>query len=191
MLPVSFDCPFLIVPLVFSHVYLLNIYCNYFANHNILFSDFLFCAHLCIIDNFEVHNVVELYQQLKKTRKQSTHKNDTYILVSAFMVVWLLTPLSTIFQLYRDDQLYWRRSTRRKPPTYRKSPSNLITYCCIEYSSPERELTTLVVIGTDCMGSIYNYPAINTTTVSQLLGKHNILRYLLYFGGRYNISRAA
>jgi len=107
------------------------------------------------------------------------------------MVVWFLTPLSTIFQLYRDDQLYWWRSTRRKPSTYRKSPSNLITYCCIEYSSPERELTTLVVIGTDCMGSIYNYPAINTTTVSQLLGKHNILRYLFYFGGRYNISRAA
>jgi hypothetical protein len=78
-----------------------------------------------------------------------------------------------------------------KTPTCRKSPSNLITYCCIQYSSPERELTMLVVIGTDCMDSKYNYHAINTTTVSHLLGKHNILRYLLYFGGKYNISRAA
>ena len=111
--------------------------------------------------------------------------------LSAFMDVWFLTPLSTIFQLYRDDQLYWWMSTRRKPPTYRKSPSNLITYCCIQYSSPERELTMLVVIGTDCMDSKYNYHAINTTTVSHLLGKHNILKYLLYFGGKYNISRAA
>jgi hypothetical protein len=35
----------------------------------------------------------------------------------------------------------------------RMSPSNLITYCGIQYSSPERELTTLVVLGTDCMDS--------------------------------------
>ena len=50
------------------------------------------------------------------------------------------------------------RSTRRKPPTYRTSPINFITYklyCCIKYTSPWAgfELTTLVVIGTDCKGS--------------------------------------
>ena len=27
---------------------------------------------------------------------------------------------------------------RRKPPTYRKSLTDFITYCCIEYTSPER-----------------------------------------------------
>ena len=41
------------------------------------------------------------------------------------------------------------------------------------------------------MDSNYNYHAINTTTVSHLLGKHNILRYLFYLGGKSNISRAA
>jgi hypothetical protein len=30
-----------------------------------------------------------------------------------------------------------KRSTRRKPPTYRKSLRNFITYCCIAYTSPE------------------------------------------------------
>jgi hypothetical protein len=47
------------------------------------------------------------------------------------------------------------RSTRRKPPTCRKSLTNVIAYCCIKYTSPWHgfELTTLVVIGTDCTGS--------------------------------------
>ena len=34
----------------------------------------------------------------------------------------------------------WNRSTRRKPPTYRKSLTNFITLSCfIEYTSPERD----------------------------------------------------
>ena len=46
-------------------------------------------------------------------------------------------------------------STRKKPPTCCKSLKNYITYICIEYISPlsELELTTLVVIRTDCIGS--------------------------------------
>jgi hypothetical protein len=42
------------------------------------------------------------------------------------------------------------RSTRRKPPTCRKSLTNFITYSCIEYISSWTgfEITTYVVIGT-------------------------------------------
>ena len=55
---------------------------------------------------------------------------------------------------------------RRKPSTCRKSLTNLITYC-IEYTSPWAglELTTLVVICTDCIWSHKsNYHMITTTT---------------------------
>jgi hypothetical protein len=47
------------------------------------------------------------------------------------------------------------QSTRRKLPTCRKSLTNFITYCCIEYTSPWTwlELTTLVMIGIYCTGS--------------------------------------
>ena len=60
------------------------------------------------------------------------------------------------------------RSTWRKPPIFRKSLTNLITYCCIEYTSQWTgfDLTTLVVIGTDCTGSCKsNYHTITTTMI--------------------------
>ena len=65
------------------------------------------------------------------------------------------------------------RSTRRKPPTCRKSLTNFITYCYVEYNSPwtEYELATLVVIVTDCRDSCKsNYHRITTTKAPYVIG---------------------
>jgi len=69
-------------------------------------------------------------------------------------------PILTIFQLYRGvavSFIGWGNwSPRRKPPASCKSLTNFITKCYIEHTLPWTgfELTTLVVISTDCTGSL-------------------------------------
>ena len=56
--------------------------------------------------------------------------------------------------------------SRRKQTTCHKPLTNFITYCCIENNSPwvGSGLTTLIVIGTDCISSCNsNYHTISTT----------------------------
>jgi len=84
-----------------------------------------------------------------------------------------------VYGVYRHFQQYYsyivtvsfigegNRSTRGKSPIYRKSLTNFITWCCIDYTSPLKgfELTTLVVIGIDFTCSCKsNYHTITTTT---------------------------
>jgi len=59
-------------------------------------------------------------------------------------------PLSTLFQLYRSGQFYWRR----KPEGLGKPPTCHIYHIMLYTSHWSKfELTTLVVINTDCIGS--------------------------------------
>ena len=97
----------------------------------------------------------------------SFHFGDTNITMSAMIFVhqknrlfWFVVFNATFNNI---SAISWRSvlwveetgSTLRKPPTCRKSLTNFITECCIEYTSPwtRFELTTLKVIGTDCTDS--------------------------------------
>jgi len=95
----------------------------------------------------------------------------------AMLFTWGLTPLSTILQLYRGCQFYWWGipDYPEKAIALSQVTDNHIMLYRVHIAWAGFELTTLVVIGTDYIGSCKsNYDTITTTTAPKFNWQHEL-----------------
>ena len=99
---------------------------------------------------------------------------------------WCLTPLSTIFQLYRGDLFYCRRKPEDSDKSTDLSQITNKRHHKMQYSSSwsRFELKTSVVIGTDSMGSCrsnyHTITAMTTPTAKKMVRKRTKRNTMVY-----------
>ena len=121
----------------------------------------------CSVRVLRLHNISPLPPRWRGLNVQIEHIRPVHFCIMANK--YMVTVFNATFNYIAAVRFIGggNRGTRRKQPTCRKSLINFITQSCIEYTSAWTgfELTTLVVIGTDCIGSCKsNYHTIKTST---------------------------
>jgi hypothetical protein len=130
------------------------------------------CVNLLIVSDWPYMYTLTCRLSLfsKKTPSRGHHGRDHMVVwftTTYATGLWCLTPLSTIIQLYSGGQLYWWRKLEypEKTTDLPQVTDKLyhIMFYRVHPTWAEFKLTTLMVIGTSCIGSCKsNYHMITT-----------------------------